>query len=111
VDEARALKCCRGVIRSDRQQQLIHRRGKVAAFGGGCNHTSLAVYADGHDQAASPQRVILDVANDLLARERSARGEAVFQPFRKARPRAPPRDIDRSSATGVAQAHEGKVEL
>ena len=111
VDEARALERGGGVICSEGQQQLVHRRGKVAAFGGGGNHTSLAVDADRDGEAGSPRRVVADVGNDLLAREWIARGEAAFKPFRKARPRAPPRHLDRSATTGVAQAHEGKIEL
>src|SRR5205085_5569023 len=110
VDEAGALERGGRVIRGEGQQQLVHRRGKVAALGGGDDDASFAVDAD-RDGEAAPRLRVADVGNDLLTQERLVRGEASLQPVRKARPRVPARDLDCRTATGIAQAYERKVEL
>jgi hypothetical protein len=111
LDETRVLECRRGLIRRKGQQQLIRRGWELAVSTGCGDHTPLTAdtYADGNP--AARLCAVADVGNDLSAGGRRARGAMTFQPFRKPRPRLPARDLDRSSAIGIAQAHERKVEL
>ena len=63
-------------------------------------------------RGARREDVLAGVGDDgALVAAPSIRGELTLQPFWKPPPRGPAGDVDRFSAPGVAQAHEGKVEL
>ena len=53
MDEARALKCCRSVVRSKAKQQLVNLRGKVEATTGRGDHTALGIDTDRNDNTAT----------------------------------------------------------
>ena len=84
---------------------------EIAAFGGGGDDAAFATAADRDGNAAARSRPVANVGNQLFACEASIRAELTLKPFWKPPPRGPSGDVDRFSATGVAQAHEGKVEL
>ena len=111
VDEARALKCCRSVVRSQAKQQLVNLRGKVDATAGRGNHTALGIDTDRNDNTVTRLDVAANVGNDLHTREPAALGEMTFQPFRKRVPCLPPRDVDFAGDTGNAQTNEDEIKL
>ena len=109
VDEAGHPKCRRGVISRHGEQQLVDFARKVGTIARRRDQTAFGIDADGNDNAATFLRAIADVANDLPARQAAALGEVVLQPFRKSRPCAALRDLDRGLRAGIAQAHKGEV--
>jgi hypothetical protein len=70
VDEARALKCCRGVVRGKAKQQPVNLRGKVDSTAGRGNHPTLGIDAYRNDDTVT--RLAADVGNDLYTRELAA---------------------------------------
>lgn len=76
VDEARALKHCRSVVRGKAKQQLVNLRGKVGSTTGRGNHPTLGIDADWNYNTVT--RLAADVGNDLYAREPAAFDQATF---------------------------------
>src|SRR5262245_2765212 len=110
MDEARALECCRGVIRSHRKQQLVNLGGKVGAITRRSYQTALGIYTDGNDNTAAWLHAA-NVGNDFLTRKLPEDGKVMLQPFGKSYPSIPPRHVDGSTAVGIAQANEGEIEV
>jgi hypothetical protein len=111
VDQAGILKGRRGLIRSKREQHLFDRGRKIAAFACGSDQPAVAVDTNWEGNRAARLGVVADVGNDRLPWELNPRGGVIFKPFRKPLPCAAACDVDCSSAIGIAQTHEGKVEL
>ena len=72
VDEARALKCCRSMVRSKAKQQLVNLRRKVEATTGRRDHAALGIDTDRNDNTATRLDAAADVGNDLRTREPAA---------------------------------------
>src|SRR6202012_1333751 len=93
VDEARALKCCRSVIRSQAKQQMINLSGEVEAAAGGDDHAGPGVDTNGDDGTAARLDTAAKAGNDLHTGESAALGQMTFQPGRKRGPCLPPRGV------------------
>ena len=111
VDETGALECRRGVIGRHREQELVRLGGKVGAIRGDRDQTAVGIDTDGHDQTTAALPIAADVGDDRLARTGADPREVTVQPFRKGFPPVASRDVDRSTAVGIAQAHERELQV
>src|SRR6267143_6029577 len=111
VEEACCPKCCCGMIRGHREQQLVNFGRKIGAITRRRNQTALGSDADGDDNAAAALRATSNVANDFPARQVAVDDEMMLQPFRKCLPCGSPRDFDRGTPVGITQTHKSEVEV
>jgi hypothetical protein len=111
LDEACHPKCRRGLIGGHGEQQVVDFAGKVGAITRRGNQTNFGIDTDRKDNAATRPRAIADAWNTFAAQEATAFGEVGLQPFQKPWPRFSARNFDGGTAIGIAQTHEGAVQV
>src|SRR5256712_13169519 len=102
MDEACALECRCGVIRSHGEEKLVGLGGKIAPITCDGNQPTDGIDTDRHDETAARLQTAADVGNDLLSRSVADGSEVTGKPLGKCFPRIAAREGDGRTAVGNA---------